>query len=260
LALLRRCIAQHPITVSFEEALKFIDSAKARLTSPISTNPDLEAIYSIYQETLASEGAMDFADIVLTVVQKMHTREMLPLPIRWLLVDEAQDMDEVQMEWVKAHGLAGIEVSLVGDDDQSLYAFRHAMGYLGLTDVSSTLVSTETTLPLNYRCAPNILEHSAKLIAHNKLRAPKRIEAFRTLPGVVQVIRASDRWDEAELLLDQIKMFGIDSEWGILGRTNSLLDPLEISLSGANIPYRRTGGKRRVDGRGQRTVVFWCRC
>jgi superfamily I DNA/RNA helicase len=157
LALLRRCIAQHPITASFDDALKFIDSAKARLTSPISTNPDLEAIYSIYQETLASEGAMDFADIVLTVVQKMHTREMLPLPIRWLLVDEAQDMDEVQMEWVKAHGLAGIEVSLVGDDDQSLYAFRHAMGYLGLTDVSSTLVSTETTLPLNYRCAPNIL-------------------------------------------------------------------------------------------------------
>lgn len=247
LALLRRCIAQHPITASFEEALKFIDSAKARLTSPISTNPDLEAIYSIYQETLSSEGAMDFADIVLTVVQKMHTREMLPLPIRWLLVDEAQDMDEVQMEWVKAHGLAGIEVSLVGDDDQSLYAFRHAMGYLGLTEVSGTLVSTETTLPLNYRCAPNILGHAAQLISHNKLRVPKRIEAFRTTPGEVQVIRASDRWDESELLLARIRMFGLDGEWGILGRTNNMLDPLEISLSGANIPYRRTGGKRIWD-------------
>jgi superfamily I DNA/RNA helicase len=247
LALLRRCIAQHPIAASFEDAIKFIDSAKARISPPISTNPDLELIYSIYQETLASEGAMDFSDIVLSVVQKMHAREMLPLPIRWLLVDEAQDMDEVQMEWVKAHGLSGIEVSLVGDDDQSLYAFRHAMGYLGLTDVSSTLVSIETTLPLNYRCAPNILEHSAKLIAHNKVRAPKRIEAFRTLPGEVQVIRASDRWDEADLLLDQIKLNGIGSEWGILARTNSLLDPLEISLSGANIPYRRTGGKRIWD-------------
>ena len=204
-------------------------------------------IYGIYQETLTSEGAMDFADIVLSVVQKMHAHEMLPLPVRWLLVDEAQDMDEVQMEWVKTHGLAGIEVSLVGDDDQSLYAFRHAMGYLGLTEVSSTLVSTETTLPLNYRCAPNILEHSAKLIAHNKLRAPKRIEAFRTTPGEVLVVRASDRWDEAELLLGRIRMFGLEAEWGILGRTNSMLDHLEISLSGANIPYRRTGGKRIWD-------------
>jgi superfamily I DNA/RNA helicase len=100
---------------------------------------------------------------------------------------------------------------------------------------------------LNYRCAPNILEHSAKLIAHNTIRAPKRIEAFKTTPGEVQVIRASDRWDESELLLGRIRMFGLDAEWGILGRTNSMLDPLEISLSGANIPYRRTGGKRIWD-------------
>jgi superfamily I DNA/RNA helicase len=246
-ALLRRCLAQHPIAASFDDVLKFIDSAKARITPPLSTNPELEVIYSIYQETLSSEGAMDFADIVLSVVQKIHAHEMLPLPVRWLLVDEAQDMDEVQMEWVKAHGLAGIEVSLVGDDDQSLYAFRHAMGYLGLTEVSSTLVSTETTLPLNYRCAPNILDHSARLIAHNKIRAPKRIEAFRTTPGEVQVVRAADRWDEAELLLDRIRRLGPSAEWGILGRTNSMLDPLELSLSGANVPYRRTGGKRIWD-------------
>ena len=247
LALLRRCLAEHPIAASFDDTLKFIDSAKARISPPIASDPELEMIYGIYQETLSSEGAMDFSDIVLSVVQKMHAQEMMPLPIRWLLVDEAQDMDEVQMEWVKAHGLAGIEVSLVGDDDQSLYAFRHAMGYLGLTDVSGTLVSTETTLPLNYRCAPNILEHAAKLIAHNKLRAPKRIEAFRTSPGEVHVIRASDRWDEAELLLARIRAVGPDAEWGILGRTNSMLDPLEVSLSGANIPYRRTGGKRIWD-------------
>ncbi len=64
------------------------------------------------------------------------------------------------------------------------YAFRHAMGYLGLTEVSGTLVSTETTLPLNYRCAPNILVHAVQLISQNKLRAPKRIEAFRTLHPV----------------------------------------------------------------------------
>lgn len=49
---------------------------------------------------------------------------MPPLSIRWLLVDEAQDMDEVQLEWVKAHGSRGVEITLVGDDDQSLYTFR----------------------------------------------------------------------------------------------------------------------------------------
>jgi superfamily I DNA/RNA helicase len=108
-----------------------IDSAKARIRTPVFAEPGIEAIYIAYQDTLASEGAMDFADIVLSAVQKISSGELLPLPVRWLLVDEAQDMDEVQVAWVKAHGLAGIEVTLVGDDDQSLYAFRHAMGYAG---------------------------------------------------------------------------------------------------------------------------------
>ena len=247
LALLRRCLAQHPIEASFDDVLIFIDRAKAKIRIPVAPNPDFEVIYRIYQETLATEGAMDFADIVLSVVQKMHTHELPPLPIRWLLVDEAQDMDEVQMEWVKAHGLAGIEVTLVGDDDQSLYAFRHAMGHAGLVEITETLASTETTLPLNYRCAPNILEHAAKLITHNKERAPKRIEAFRTSTGDIQIVRASDRWDEAEIVLDRIRVFGIDAEWGIFGRTNSQLDPIEICLSGAGIPYKRTGGKRIWD-------------
>ena len=131
MAVLRRCIAQHPIEASFDDVVRNIDSAKARIRTPVFADPGIEAIYIAYQDTLASEGAMDFADIVLSAVQKISSGELLTLPVRWLLVDEAQDMDEVQVAWVKAHGLAGIEVTLVGDDDQSLYAFRHAMGYAG---------------------------------------------------------------------------------------------------------------------------------
>ena len=247
LALLRRCLAQHPIEAPFDEVLKNIDRAKARVSTPVFSRPDFEAIYTAYQDTLASEGAMDFADIVLLAVQKLQSGELQPLKIRWLLVDEAQDMDEVQMEWVKIHGLTGIEVTLVGDDDQSLYAFRHALGYSGLAGVTETLASTETTLPLNYRCAPNILEHAARLIVHNKDRAAKRIEAHRTSTGDIEVVRASDRWDEAEIILDRIRMIGNNAIWGILGRTNSQLDPVEICLSGSGIPYIRTGGKRVWD-------------
>jgi ATP-dependent exoDNAse (exonuclease V) beta subunit len=161
----RYCVAASPSirsTASFEDVVKNIDSAKARIRTPVFAHPGIEAIYIAYQDTLASEGAMDFADIVLLAVQKISSGELLPLPVRWLLVDEAQDMDEVQVAWVKAHGLAGVEVTLVGDDDQSLYAFRHAMGYAGLIEVTETLASNETTLPLNYRCAPNILEPCCK--------------------------------------------------------------------------------------------------
>lgn len=174
---------------------------------------------------------MDFSDIVLLAVRKITSGELPPLAVRWLLVDEAQDMDQVQMEWIKLHGLAGTEVTLVGDDDQSLYTFRHAMGYAGLIEITTTLASTETTLPLNYRCAPNILGHAAKLIAHNKDRAPKRIEAYKKSLGEVCLVRASDRYDEGDVMVYRIRMHGEEQEWAILGRTNLQLDPIELCRS-----------------------------
>lgn len=186
---------------------------------------------------------MDFSDLLLTTVRKMANGEMPPLPIRWLLVDEAQDMDEIQMEWILLHGRAGIEVTLVGDDDQSLYAFRHALGYEGLQEVTFALSATETTLPINYRCAPNILAHAAKLIAHNKNRAPKKISAHKETPGAISVLRLPDRWAEVDQIGDTIKKSGDDQEWAILARTNLILDTAEVALTDMGVPYRRTGGK-----------------
>ncbi|MBK7767183.1 MAG: ATP-dependent helicase [Sulfuritalea sp.] len=165
LALLRRCVAQHPTEVPFTALVKAIDTAKARIETPVFSEPDIEDVYVAYQDTLASEGAMDFSDIVLLAVRKITSGEL-----------------PVQMEWIKLHGLAGTEVTLVGDDDQSLYTFRHAMGYAGLIEITTTLASTETTLPLNYRCAPNILGHAAKLIAHNKDRAPQAHRSVQEIP------------------------------------------------------------------------------
>lgn len=243
LAVLRRCWEQHAPELSFDEVVRAVDAAKARLTPPLFSEPSLEALFHAYQDLMESEGAMDFSDLLLASVRKMANGEMTPLPIRWLLVDEAQDMDEVQMEWILLHGRAGVEITLVGDDDQSLYAFRHALGYSGLREVTFALSATETTLPVNYRCAPNILAHAAKLIAHNKDRAVKKITAHRDDLGEIRVVRAPSRWDEVDLIAEAIKKSGEGQEWAILGRTNSLLDAAEAALSDAGLPYIRSGGK-----------------
>lgn len=241
LAVLRRCCKQHAPDLPFDDVVQAIDAVKARLAPPLFTDPSLEAVFRSYQDIMESEGAMDFADLLLLSVRRMASGDMPPLPIRWLLVDEAQDMDEVQMEWILLHSRAGAEVTLVGDDDQSLYAFRHALGYAGLQKVTFALSATETTLPVNYRCAPNILAHAARLIAHNTNRAPKRIEAHRQDAGEVRVIRAADRWDEAGQCVERIRRDG--SQWAVLARTNLLLDPIEVCLIEARIPYRRFGGQ-----------------
>jgi len=243
LAVLRRCWKQHASNLSFESVIQGIDKVKSRLAPPMFSDPAMEAVFHGYQDLMESEGAMDFSDLLLTTVRKMTYGEVPPLPIRWLLVDEAQDMDEVQMEWILLHGRAGIEVTLVGDDDQSLYAFRHALGYEGLQEVTFALSASETTLPINYRCAPNILAHAAKLIAHNKNRAFKKISAHKEDPGEITILRLPDRWTEADQIVNTIINAGDDHEWAILARTNLILDAAEVALSDSGIAYSRSGGK-----------------
>lgn len=243
MAVLRRCAAQHAPGLPLATILAAIENAKARVDPPPFSDPDLEDVFHAYQEIMASEGAMDFADILLTVVHQIRAGTMPVYPVRWLLVDEAQDMDAVQKEWILQHGLSGIEVTLVGDDDQSLYSFRHALGYTGLKDVTAALSATETTLPVNYRCAPNILAHAAKLIAHNESRAPKRISAFKEEPGTVLIVRAADRFDEMAKMASYIRDSGPDQKWYVLSRTNIILDAAEIALNGADLRVLRNGSK-----------------
>lgn len=243
MALLRRCWKQHAPSLTFDEVLRAVDAAKAKASTPVFQDPVLEEAYDSYQELLGAEGAMDFSDLILFAVRLMAKGEIEPLAIRWLLVDEAQDMDEAQMEWILQHGRTGIEVTLVGDDDQSLYAFRHALGYSGLQEVTFALSAMETTLPVNYRCAPNILAHAAKLIANNKDRAAKRISAHRGDNGEIRVVRAADRWDEVGMIVKSIQEGGGSLEWAILGRTNLIIDAVEVALSDAGVPCARSGGK-----------------
>ena len=188
-ALLRRCYSQHSPDISFDDVVAAIDHAKSKIAHPSFSETEIEDIYQEYELVLKSENAMDFSDILLSAVRMMRDGEIPALPIRWLLVDEAQDMDEVQREWILFHGKNGVEVTLVGDDDQSLYSFRNALGYKGLLDITTALSSASMTLPVNYRCPPNILEHAARLIQCNKDRAPKQIGAHKTDLGELHIIR-----------------------------------------------------------------------
>jgi len=248
LALLRRCYRQYKCGASFEKVVAAIDSTKSKLKGGLFGDIGLEDVFNAYEEVLNSEQAMDFADILLMATKGIMQQTIPPMAVRWLLVDEAQDMDEVQCEWVMQHGKHGIEVTIVGDDDQSLYTFRHAMGYAGMMRVSEALVCQEITLPINYRCAPNILEHSAILIGLNGNRAHKSIQAARRGDGVIGLHRAADRFHEAETIRDAIKADGNPGGWAVLARSNSLLEHIEALLDSSEIPYTISGGKSVWDG------------
>lgn len=242
IGLLRRCYAQYKCDTPFDKVISAIDQAKSKLGTPIFEDVGVEDIFEAYQGLLVTEGVMDFSDILLKVVRGIKAETIRPLPVRWLLADEFQDADEVQTQWVIQHGQSGVEITIVGDDDQSLYAFRNAMGYEGMLRVSQLIVSQEITLPVNYRCAPNILNHAATLIAHNPVRANKAIKPFRDSTGIIKVHRLADRYDEASNVVKAIQADSAKS-WAILARTNSLLETAEAELITKGIPYRISGGK-----------------
>lgn len=247
LGLLRRCHAQYKCDTSFEKVLSLVDRAKSKLGQQKFEDTGVEDIFNAYQNLLAAEGVMDFSDILLTVVNGIRDESIKPLSVRWLLADEFQDADEVQAQWVIAHGQAGVEVTIVGDDDQSLYSFRQALGYEGMQRVSKLLVSQEITLPVNYRCAPNILTHAARVISHNQNRANKAIKAHREGDGVIKTHQAADRFDEARMVVEAIKG-SMARSWVVLARTNSLLEIVEAELLTNAIPYHLAGGKSVWDG------------
>lgn len=245
LALIRRCREVCGARIALESLIRLIDAAKASM-EPADLPPPADAVHAHYQEALERDGAMDFYDIMLQAVRRMRDGALRPLPVRWLLVDEAQDMDEVQMHWVLEHASHGIEVTLVGDDDQSLYGFRHALGHAGLRHVEKTLSAAVIHLPLNYRCARNILGHAGILISHNTARAAKEIRPHRSDDGLIEAVSHASRWAEARAMARAA--LTADGSFAALARTNAILDYAEAALALQNVDSERLGGGRLWDG------------
>ena len=145
--------------------------------------PDGEAlarIYAHYERAQAERGVNDFDDMVMLAVRAL--REHDQLRTRWqarfthVLVDEYQDIEPAQEQLVRILAAPQDELFCVGDDDQTLYGFRRAsvrrtldldLAYPGLERIA---------LAHNYRCPPEIVTASRRLIAHNRVRFPKPIE------------------------------------------------------------------------------------
>jgi len=201
------------------------------------------AVYTIYQRLLARSRTHDFADLMLRAVQDMGTGALAPIPARWMLVDEAQDMDDVQYAWILAHANAGVEVMCVADDDQSIYQWRHALGYGGLMRFAKATGANHVSLPINYRCRPEILNPAVQLIGHNHDRVDKDITAHRSPGGAVAVIANDTRWDESTRIVNHLLSTSPEG-WAVLARTNRLLDAVELALGSEDIAYRRIGGEK----------------
>lgn len=247
--LLRRAFATTDTEdLDYDSVVAYIERVKscAQAPHPTPTEVPLHEIYVTYQRFLRQQGVMDFADLLLEAVAGMESGRVPPLRVGFMLVDEFQDTDSVQLSWVLAHAANGTQITVVGDDDQSIYGWRNALGYQGMQAFLSGTRGAHVRLDVTYRCGTQILASAAGVIARNSERVEKNLRSVSSVRGDIELVRAASREGEAGAIASAIAADLADvsdRSWAVLARTNALLDPIEVALSGAGVPYRRVGGK-----------------
>ena len=162
------------------------DLTKIKTRSAITDKGKFEEIYAEFERILRAEKKLDFDDMMLLCLRlfKEHP-EVLKFwqeLYEYILIDEFQDICPLQYELIKLIALPHNNIFVVGDDDQSIYAFRGAspeMMFDFEKDYKRSPGYERITLGVNYRCSPEIVECSSHLIAHNKKRFKKELKSGR---------------------------------------------------------------------------------
>ncbi|GAB4122724.1 MAG: DNA helicase II [Sideroxydans sp.] len=209
-------------------------------------------IYAEYDAQCQREGVVDFAELLLRCYELLARntvlREHYQARFKHILVDEFQDTNPLQYRWLKL--LAGQHNALfaVGDDDQSIYAFRGA----DVSNMQALLrdfhVERVIKLEQNYRSHGNILQAANALIAHNRERLGKNLWTEAAQGEPIRVFEAATDVDEAAFIVEEIRQLrreGVSlGEIALLYRSNAQSRVLEHALVSAGLSYRVYGGLR----------------
>ena len=215
----------------------------------------LVEIYQAYEEQCQREGVVDFAELMLRTYELLRDndplREHYQRRFRHVLVDEFQDTNRLQYAWLKMFappGRGDQGVFAVGDDDQSIYAFRGAKVGNMADFEREYRVKKIIKLEQNYRSFGNILDAANALIAHNAQRLGKNLRTEAGPGEPVRVFESTSDFAEAQWLLEEVQALhrsGLPrSEIALLYRSNAQSRVLESALFNAGIPYRVYGGLR----------------
>ncbi len=221
-------------------------------------------LYALYEEQCQREGVVDFGELMLRSYELLRdnapVREHYQRRFRHILIDEFQDTNKLQYAWIKmlagqgpeatqgSASMPGGSVIAVGDDDQSIYAFRGArVG--NMTDfVREFEVRQQIKLERNYRSFGNILDSANELISHNSKRLGKNLRTEAGPGEPVRVYESATDFAEAQWFVDEVKQLVRDGmerkEIALLYRSNAQSRVMETALFNAAVPYRVYGGLR----------------
>jgi DNA helicase II / ATP-dependent DNA helicase PcrA len=247
-----------------------IGQAKARLLSPtdyraLRDSDQVRAIaaaWERYERYLAQSDALDFDDLIGRAVVLLGAPDLAALyRQRWraVLIDEYQDTNPAQYEWVKRLVQDHRNLTVVADDDQAIYRFRGAEVQNVLDFERDFPEPRVILLERNYRSSGAIVEAAAALIGHNQRRREKRMWTRADAGRAVTVTAYADEAEEARAAAawcEELRAAGTTAaEIAVLFRTRLQARPLEDALLLAGIPYRVLTGQGLLDSAAARDLV-----
>jgi len=226
------------------------------------------ALYAKYQARLNTFNAVDFDDLIRLPVELLENDEACALAWRerigYLLVDECQDTNDAQYRMLKA--LAGDtgNFTCVGDDDQSIYAWRGANPE-NLSQLARDYPALQVIkLEQNYRCSNRVLRSANALIAHNPHEHPKRLWSAQADGERIRVWECRDSAHEAEKVAAEIQFLQTarDAPWSdfcVLFRGNHQSRALEKAMQLLRVPYHLSGGTAFLERGEVKDALAWLR-
>jgi DNA helicase II / ATP-dependent DNA helicase PcrA len=240
-----------------------------RLTETSSSSSLLAAVFERYQEELKAASAVDFDDLLVLTVRLLETNpdiaEKWQQRYRYLMVDEFQDTNSLQLELVRYLGQSHRNVCVVGDDDQSIYGWRGAE-IANILEFEAHFPEPKIIkLEQNYRSSEAILGLANSVIRHNPRRRSKSLWSERGIGQKAKLVAVPDDREEANYVVStlqkqQLEEPGRWSRFSVIFRMNAQSRLFEEQLRRLQIPYRIIGGRSFFERREVKDLVAYLAC
>jgi len=254
-------------TLDPQAALSRISKAKNHGESLGDPEKDLYAAVGMkYADEMRALNVMDFDDLLCLGVRLLEdhaeVRETLHRRHRYLMVDEFQDTNSLQMRLLRALAPAPYNVCVVGDDDQSIYGWRGAE-ITNITEFENFFPDPAVVkLEENYRSTTPILHTANSLIKNNAGRRPKTLWSRNNGSDPVRLIATQDELEEADMIAKEVELGHYSNKepfesYAVLFRTNDQSRVLEQAFRQRKIPYRVVGARSFFDRREVKDILSY---
>ncbi|WP_064580659.1 ATP-dependent helicase [Streptobacillus moniliformis] len=228
-------------------------------------NREFKEIFREYQEKLEKSNAMDFSDLLVNakaLLDDEYVLDKIQNIYIYILIDEYQDTNEIQYQIVKKIAKKYKNICVVGDEDQSIYAFRGA-NIRNILNFEKDYPNANTIkLEQNYRSTQTILDAANSVIRNNKSSKGKKLWSDNNKGEKIGIYTAINVEDEATFISDKINELKIRKDkkykdFTILYRTNAQSRAIEESLIQNKIPYKIYGGLRFFDRKEIKDLISY---